>query len=81
MVKYAYVSFIDKPVDKNMQCTLHNKDNPLHKHCGAIVRKGMQILVDATECKLVGGYILYGSKSAYYDGNEGLQSWDSEVLV
>jgi hypothetical protein len=35
MVKCAYVSFIDKPsVDENMQCTLHNEDNPLHKHCG-----------------------------------------------
>jgi hypothetical protein len=59
MVKCAYVSFIDKPVDENMQCTLHNENNPLHKHWGAILRKGMSILVDATECELVDGYVYY----------------------
>jgi hypothetical protein len=59
MVTSAYVSFIDKPVDENMICPLHNKDSEIHKHCGSIVDKGMPILVDATECELVDGYVYY----------------------
>ena len=57
MVTSAYASFIDKPVDENMICPLHNKDSEIHKHCGSIVDKGMPILVDATECELVDGYV------------------------
>jgi hypothetical protein len=50
MVNAAYVCLIDKPVDNNMSCILHN-------NCGTIVRKDVPILVDATECKLVEGYV------------------------
>ena len=59
MVNYAYVCFIDKPVDENMQCTLHNDESPVYRHCGAVVRMGMPILIDATECELVDGYVYY----------------------
>ena len=60
MVTSALVSFIDKPVDENMTCPLHHKESSdIHKHCGSIVGYGMPILVDATECELVDGYVYY----------------------
>jgi hypothetical protein len=56
MVNSAYICFINKPVDENMVCILHNKDSPVHKHCGAIVEKGMPILVDVLTASCISDY-------------------------
>lgn len=52
MVTHAWVSYIDKAVDNNMTCSLHD-------NCGKVVTMGMPILVDATECELVEGHVYY----------------------